>query len=80
MPDFNFSGPGVKASSLVPGSPADKAGMQAGDVLLEMDGKALASLSAYSDVLRGLAPGQSVAVVFERHGQRRTATVTLSSR
>ena len=80
MPDFAFAGPGVKASGLVPGSPAEQAGMQAGDVLLEMAGKALASLSAYSDVLKTLAPGQSVPIVFEHAGTRRSATVTLTQR
>ena len=80
VPDFAFSGPGVRASSLVSGSPAEQAGMKAGDVLVEMAGKALASLTAYSDVLRTLAPGQSVTVAFERDGVRRAATVTLTTR
>lgn len=80
VPDFAFSGPGVKASSLVPGSPAEQAGMQAGDVLVEMAGKPLPTLSGYSDVLKTLEPGQSVTIVFEREGQRRTATVTLTAR
>ena len=80
MPDFAFAGPGVKASSLVPGSPAEQAGMKAGDVLVEMAGTALASLSAYSDVLKTLTPGQSVPVTFERDGKRQQATVTLTAR
>ncbi len=80
VPDFAFAGPGVKASGLVPGSAAERAGMKAGDVLVEMAGKPLASLSAYSDVLRTLAPGQEVAVVFERAGTRMTATVMLTAR
>jgi aminopeptidase N len=80
VPDFAFQGPGVKASGLVPGSPAEQAGMQAGDVLLEMGGTPLASLSAYSDVLKTLAPGQSVPVVFEHAGKRQQATVRLTAR
>ena len=80
VPDFAFSGPGVKASSLVPGSPAEQAGMQAGDVLVEMAGKPLGSLSVYSDVLKTLEPGQAVPIVFEREGRRTTANVTLTAR
>ncbi len=80
VPDFAFAGPGVKASSLVAGSPAEQAGMQAGDVLVEMAGKPLASLSAYSDVLKTLAPGQTVPIVFEHAGARREARVTLTAR
>jgi hypothetical protein len=80
IPDFAFAGPGVKASGLVPGSPAEKAGLRAGDVLVEMNGTPLASLQAYSAVLKTLAPGQSVAIVFERGGQRQSATVALAER
>lgn len=80
IPEFAFGGPGVKASGLVPGSPAEKAGLRAGDVLMEIDGKALASLQEYSAVLKTLTPGQSVAIVFERDGQRQSATVTLAER
>jgi hypothetical protein len=80
VPDFAFGGPGVKASSLVPGSPAEQAGMAAGDVLVEMAGKPLASLSAYSDVLKTLAPGQAVPIVFEHAGTKVNATVTLTAR
>ncbi|BCS34797.1 hypothetical protein TBR22_A40230 [Luteitalea sp. TBR-22] len=80
VPDFAFAGPGVKASGLVPGSPAEQAGMKAGDVLVEMAGKPLASLSAYSDVLKTLAPGQAVPIVFEHEGKKVSATVTLAAR
>ena len=80
IPEFGFSGPGVKASGLVPGSPAEKAGMRAGDVLLEVAGTTLASLRAYSDVLKTLAPGQAVPVVFERDGRRHQASVVLADR
>lgn len=80
VPDFAFAGPGVKASGLVPGSPAEQAGMAAGDVLVEMAGKPLASLSTYSDVLKTLAPGQSVPIVFEHGDKKVSATVTLTAR
>ena len=80
VPEFAHSGPGVKAAGLVPGSPAEKAGMRAGDVLLEVAGTPLASLRAYSDLLKTLTPGQSVPVVFERNGQRHEATVVLAER
>jgi S1-C subfamily serine protease len=54
--------------------------MAAGDVLVEMAGKPLASLSAYSDVLKTLAPGQAVPIVFEHAGTKVNATVTLTAR
>ena len=38
VPDFAFSGPGVKVAGVVPGSPAEKAGVKEGDVLLRFAG------------------------------------------
>ena len=43
-------------------------------------GKPLASLSAYSDVLKTLTPGQAVPIVFEHEGKKVSATVTLTAR
>ena len=45
MPDFAFAGPGVKVAGVTPGSPAEKAGVKEGDVLLKVDGKDVANLA-----------------------------------
>ena len=39
VPDFAHNADGVRVESVVPGSPAELAGIQAGDVLLEMNGE-----------------------------------------
>ena len=57
MPDFAFAGPGVKVAGVTPGSPAEKAGVKEGDVLLKVDGKDVANLQGFSAILRGLTPG-----------------------
>ena len=47
---------GIWASSVESGSPADKAGIKAGDILTKMEGLVLATdgtMSAYCDILRG---------------------------
>jgi len=80
VPDFAFAGLGVRASGLVPQSPAERAGMKAGDVLVEMAGTPVVNVSVYSDILKTLAPGQSVPIAFEHDGMRQTATVTLTAR
>jgi len=80
MPDFAFPGPGVKVAGVTPGSPAEKAGIQAGDVLLRFAGQDLANLRAYSDVLKGLEPGQTVTVVIDRDGQQKTVEAVLAER
>jgi S1-C subfamily serine protease len=80
MPDFAFAGPGVKVAGVTPGSPAEKAGVKEGDVLLKIDGKNVANLQGFSGLLRGLAPGQTVKVVLLRGGQEQTLDVTVAER
>lgn len=80
VPDFEFAGPGVKVTSVVPGSPAEKAGLRAGDVLLAIDETAVANLAGYAAVLRGLAPGQQVRVHIVRDGAEIVVPVTVVER
>jgi hypothetical protein len=80
MPDFAFAGPGVKVAGVSPGSPAQKAGVEEGDVLLKVDGKDVANLQGFSGILRGLSPGQTVKVVLARGGAERTLDVTVVER
>ena len=80
VPNFAFQGEGVKIDSLVPGSPAEQAGLQAGDVLIQLDDTRLADLRAFSNFLKTLAPGQSVAAVVIRDGEELTMTVTVVAR
>jgi hypothetical protein len=80
VPDFAFAGPGVRAEGIVDGSPAAKAGIVAGDVLLRVNDQPLANLQEYSNVLRALKPGQSVTVVLRRGDKELTMTVVLAER
>jgi uncharacterized iron-regulated protein len=80
MPDFAFPGPGVRVTSVVPGSPAEKAGVAAEDVILQLDGQDVADLSGYSAILRTLSPGQTVAVVLQREGAEKRLSVTVVER
>jgi serine protease Do len=74
------AGPGVKVAGVTPGSPAEKAGVKEGDVLLKIDGKDVASLQGFSGLLRELTPGQTVKVVLLRGGQEQTLDVTVVER
>lgn len=80
IPDFNHEGEGVLLSGVVPGSPAEKAGLKTGDIVVEFAGVAVEDLRAFSDVLKGLSPGDQAEVVFLRGGERMTATVTVVER
>ena len=80
VPDFAFPGPGVRVSGVVPGSPAARAGIREGDVIVRLHGSAVGSLQEYSTLLRALSPGQTVAVVLRRGTEDVTVTVTLAER
>ena len=80
MPDFAFAGPGVKVAGVTPGSPAEKAGVKEGDVLLRVNDQDVANLQGFSGILRGLTPGQTVKVVLSRGGQEQTLDLTVAER
>lgn len=80
VPDFAFEGPGVRVDSVVAGSPAEKAGVLPGDVLMKLDGIGVANLRDYSDRLKGMRPGQVVTATIVRGGTERDVRVTLVER
>ena len=67
--------PASRSPASTPGSPAEKAGVKEGDVLLKLDGKDVANLQGFSgDPARRSRPGQTVKVVLSRGGRSRRST------
>ncbi|MHB8576527.1 MAG: S41 family peptidase [Dehalococcoidia bacterium] len=64
--------------SVVPGGPAEKAGIQTGDTLTAVDGQSVAGLSLQdlSDRLRGSTAGSTVRVTVSRNGATQDLSVT----
>jgi S1-C subfamily serine protease len=71
---------GLRLSGVRGGSPADVAGLKAGDLIVAFGGKPVKDLYSYSDALYAHKPGDKVEVVFLRNGERLTTTVTLGTR
>jgi Peptidase family M28/PDZ domain/Peptidase family M1 domain len=80
MPDFAFSGEGVKIGGVSEDSPADQIGMKKGDIIKKFDGKEIKSLKDYSNVLKEHQPGDTVEVEYEREGKLITAKLKLAER
>ena len=84
IPDFSEEGQGVKLSGVTGGSPAEKAGLMAGDTIVKFGGKDLRNLYDYTYALQGRKPGEKVNIVVKRieDGKtvERTFEVTLGSR
>ena len=67
----------VTIATVLPGSPAETAGMQTGDIIIAVDGRPAASSVAVTRALMHHRAGDQVQVVLERKGQALTLTVTL---
>jgi putative serine protease PepD len=71
---------GVALATVVPGGPADKAGLQEGDVITELGGKTLATTADLSNVIDEHAPGDELRATYVRGGENATVTITLGTR
>lgn len=80
LPDMAFSGSGVRFTDVREGSPAQKAGLQGGDVLIEFDDKKIDNLYDFTYALRAKAPGDTVVVKIIRHGETIIKDVVLEAR
>ncbi len=80
MPDFTFTGPGVKVGGITPNSPAAAAGILKGDILLTMDGKPLKDLRGFTDLLRESEPGDVAEFTIRRGDQELKLQATLKAR
>jgi S1-C subfamily serine protease len=80
IPDFAETDTGVKFSDITPGSPAAKAGLKAGDILVEFSGKPIRNLYDFTDALRRSKVGEMVSVKVLRAGKPVAARVTLEQR
>ena len=70
----------MRFSDVQPGSPAAKAGLKAGDVLVDFAGKPIHNLYDFTDALRRSKVGDVVAVTVLRDGKPLKASVTLAQR
>jgi len=80
VPDFGYHGTGVRIQSVVPGSPAAKAGLKGGDVITQYNQAKITDLRSFSQMLKGSKPGDEVSVVVKRGGKEKQVKVKLKAR
>ncbi len=71
---------GVLVAQVIPGDPADKAGMRAGDVIVKASGAAVDTPAALLNRIAGLKPGEKVVLTVLRQNRSLDLTVTLGER
>jgi len=66
MPDYTYSGTGVRADGISEGKPAEKAGLKTGDVILQIGEHKTADVQEYMQVLGKFKKGDSTKVKIKR--------------
>jgi S1-C subfamily serine protease len=66
MPDYTFSGAGVRADGVTDGRPASKAGLKAGDVIIKLGETVVTSIDSYMQALNKLNKGDKAKITFKR--------------
>ena len=69
---------GVLVSDVTPGSPADKAGIKRGDVVLEFDGKKVNEVSDLTNMAAVAEPGADVTMKLLHDGKPKDLTIKLT--
>ena len=80
IPDMTENPGGVRLTGVRGGSPADKAGLKANDIIVGIGDMAVPDLQAMSDALRQHKPGDEVEVRYVRDGTEQKVMVTLGTR
>ncbi|EDY21154.1 peptidase M28 [Chthoniobacter flavus Ellin428] len=80
IPDYASEVKGVKLSGVRGDSPAEKGGIQGGDIIVEFAGQKIANIYDYTYALDAVKIGTPVKMIVERNGQRVELTVTPGSR
>ena len=68
MPDYAFEGKGLRADGVTDGKPAQKAGLMAGDVIIQLGDKIIHNIQDYMAALGTFNKGDKTIVVINRGG------------
>ena len=81
--DMNYSGDGAMIAktgvAIVPGGAAAKAGLKSGDIITEIDGRAITSSDELIVAIRSHNVGEKIEVTYKRNSVSKTVTLTLSA-
>ena len=71
---------GTIVSDIVEGSPAEKSGLESGDVIIAFEGKEITNGSALKNLVSSASPGQKITLTISREGEVQDINVVLEER
>ncbi len=75
---FGYEGKdGVLIGDVTGGGPAEKAGLQVGDILVKIDGKTVTDMNQVRNLIAGIKPGTRVRLEYAREGKLKETTVEI---
>jgi hypothetical protein len=80
IPDYATEVKGLLLGGVIGGGPAEQAGLQKGDVIVEIAGQSIANIYDYTYALELLKIGQPAKVIYMRGSERRETTLTPAAR
>ena len=80
IPDYATEVKGLLLGGVIGGGPAEQAGLQKGDVIVEIAGQSIANIYDYTYALELLKIGQPAKVIYMRNGERRETMLTPAAR
>lgn len=80
IPDMTATGPGAAITGTSPGSPAEKAGLKAGDRITEFNGHKVEDLETLSQAMATCKPGDKVKIKFLREGKAMEVELVVEER
>lgn len=76
MPDYTYSEFGFRIDQVQPDRTADRAGLQDGDVIIEMDGNEVSDIYDYMGILNTLENGDTISITILRNEEKMELEVT----
>jgi hypothetical protein len=76
MPDYTFAGTGVRADGVIDGRAAQKAGLQAGDIIVQLGEHLVTSVETYMQALNRFEKGQATTVTVKRGSEVKELPLT----
>ena len=80
IPDYASDVKGLLLGGVIGGGPAEQAGLQKGDVIIEIAGQSITNIYDYTYALELLKIGQPAKVVYMRGGEKKETTLTPAAR